>query len=93
MVLRAGANTGGSDTIGQIISRNTSLPVGSTVMAIDVAVCALSAPVFSIENALYAGLSMVISGYVIDAVVDGGNRRRMVLIISDKFLYIASDIL
>ena len=34
------------DTIGQIISRNTSLPVGSTVMAIDVAVCVLSAPVF-----------------------------------------------
>ena len=90
MVLRAGANTGGSDTIGQIISRNTSLPVGSTVMAIDVAVCALSAPVFSIENALYAGLSMVISGYVIDAVVDGGNKRRMVLIISDKF---AADIM
>ena len=27
---------------------------------------------------------MVISGYVIDAVVDGGNKRRMVLIISDK---------
>ena len=88
MVLRAG-----SDTIGQIISRNTSLPVGSTVMAIDVAVCALSAPVFSIENALYAGLSMVISGYVIDAVVDGGNKRRMVLIISDKFPDIAADIM
>jgi uncharacterized membrane-anchored protein YitT (DUF2179 family) len=102
MVLRAGANgahvavegaAGGSDTIGQIISRNTSLPVGSTVMAIDVAVCALSAPVFSIENALYAGLSMVISGYVIDAVVDGGNKRRMVLIISDKFPDIAADIM
>ena len=28
---------------------------------------------------------MVISGYVIDAVVDGGNKRRMVLIISDNF--------
>ncbi len=83
-VLRAGANT---------ISRNTSLPVGATVMAIDVAVCALSAPVFSIENALYAGLSMVISGYVIDAVVDGGNKRRMVLIISDKFPDIAADIM
>ena len=93
MVLRAGANTGGSDTIGQIISRNTSLPVGSTVMAIDVAVCALSAPVFSVENALYAGLSMVISGYVIDAVVDGGNRRRMVLIISENFPDIAADIM
>ena len=32
---------------------------------------------------------MVISGYVIDAVVDGGNKRRMVLIISDKFPDIA----
>ena len=88
MVLRAG-----SDPIGQIISRNTSLPVGSTVMAIDVAVCAASAPVFSLENALYAGLSMVISGYVIDAVVDGGNKRRMVLIISDNFPDIAADIM
>ena len=38
-------------------------------------------------------LSMVISGYVIDAVVDGGNKRRMVLIISDKFPDIAADIM
>ena len=83
----------GYGMVGQIISRNTSLPVGSTVMAIDVAVCALSAPVFSLENALYAGLSMVISGYVIDAVVDGGNKRRMVLIISDTFPDIAADIM
>lgn len=36
---------------------------------------------------------MVISGYVIDAVVDGGNKRRMVLIISDKFPDIAADIM
>ena len=36
---------------------------------------------------------MVISGYVIDAVVDGGNRRRMVLIISENFPDIAADIM
>ena len=46
LVFRAGTNTGGSDTIAQIISRKTSLPVGATVMVIDVAVCAASAPVF-----------------------------------------------
>ena len=40
LVFRCGANTGGSDTIGQIIARKSSLPVGATVMAIDVAVCA-----------------------------------------------------
>lgn len=93
LVLRCGSNTGGSDTIGQIISRKTSLPVGATTMVIDVTVCALSIPVFSLLNALYAALAMVLMGIVVDAVVDGGNKRRMAFIISDKFPDIAADIL
>lgn len=92
LVLRCGANTGGSDTIGQIISRKTSLPVGSTVMVIDVAVCAASIPVFSLENALYAAASMVLMGFVVDAVVDGGNKRRMAFVISNSHEKIANDI-
>lgn len=93
LVFRCGANTGGSDTIGQIIARKSSLPVGATVMAIDVAVCAASAPVFSVANALYAALSMVIMGYVVDMVVDGGNTQRAAFIISDHFEDIEHDIL
>lgn len=93
LVFRCGANTGGSDTIGQIIARKSSLPVGATVMAIDVAVCAASAPVFSITNALYAALSMVLMGYVVDMVVDGGNTQRAAFIISDCFEDIERDIL
>lgn len=93
LVFRCGANTGGSDTIGQIIARKSSLPVGATVMAIDVAVCAASAPVFSITNALYAALSMVLMGYVVDMVVDGGNSQRAAFIISDAYEEIEHDIL
>lgn len=93
LVFRCGANTGGSDTIGQIIARKSSLPVGATVMAIDVAVCAASAPVFSAANALYAALSMVLMGYVVDMVVDGGNTQRAAFIISDHFEDIEHDIL
>lgn len=93
LVFRCGANTGGSDTIGQIIARKSSLPVGATVMAIDVAVCAASAPVFSVANALYAALSMVLMGYVVDMVVDGGNTQRAAFIISDHFEDIELDIL
>ena len=93
LVFRYGANTGGSDTIGQIIARKSSLPVGATVMAIDVAVCAASAPVFSVANALYAALSMVLMGYVVDMVVDGGNTQRAAFIISDHFEDIEHDIL
>lgn len=93
LVFRCGANTGGSDTIGQIIARKSSLAVGATVMAIDVAVCAASAPVFSVANALYAALSMVLMGYVVDMVVDGGNTQRAAFIISDHFEDIEHDIL
>ena len=93
LVFRCGANTGGSDTIGQIIARKSSLPVGATVMAIDLAVCAASAPVFSVANALYAALSMVLMGYVVDMVVDGGNTQRAAFIISDHFEDIEHDIL
>lgn len=93
LVFRCGANAGGSDTIGQIIARKSSLPVGATVMAIDVAVCAASAPVFSVANALYAALSMVLMGYVVDMVVDGGNTQRAAFIISDHFEDIEHDIL
>lgn len=93
LVFRCGANTGGSDTIGQIIARKSSLPVGATVMAIDVAVCAASAPVFSVANALYAALAMVLMGYVVDMVVDGGNTQRAAFIISDHFEDIEHDIL
>lgn len=93
LVFCCGANTGGSDTIGQIIARKSSLPVGATVMAIDVAVCAASAPVFSVANALYAALSMVLMGYVVDMVVDGGNTQRAAFIISDHFDDIEYDIL
>lgn len=93
LVFRCGANTGGSDTIGQIIARKSSLPVGATVMTIDVAVCTASAPVFSVANALYAALSMVLMGYVVDMVVDGGNTQRAAFIISDHFEDIEHDIL
>lgn len=93
LVFRCGVNTGGSDTIAQIISRKTSLPVGSTVMAIDVAVCAASAPVFSLENALYAAIAMVIMGMVVDRVVDGADRRRMAFVISEQHERIADDVM
>lgn len=93
LVFRCGVNTGGSDTIAQIVSRKTSLPVGSTVMAIDVAVCAASAPVFSLENALYAAIAMVLMGMVVDRVVDGADRRRMAFVISEQHERIADDVM
>ena len=71
MVFRTGGNTGGTDIIAQLIARKTGASVGSMAIVVDGAIIALSAPVFSIENALYAAIAMYICGRVIDAVVDG----------------------
>ena len=62
-------------------------------MAIDVAVCAASAPVFSLENALYAAIAMVLMGMVVDRVVDGADRRRMAFVISEQHERIADDVM
>lgn len=93
LVFRCGVNTGGSDTIAQIISRRTGVSVGTTVMIIDCLICAASAPVFSVPNALYAALSMVVNGYVVDMVVDGGDKQRAAFIISEAADAISHDIL
>ena len=90
---RCGVSTGGSDTIAQIISRRFSLPMGTTVMVIDCAICAASAPVFGIANALYAALAMVVLGLVVDRVMDGGQRQRAAWVISRAHEDIARDVL
>lgn len=93
MAFRCGVSTGGSDTVAQIIARRFSLPLGTTVMVIDCLICAASAPVFSVDNALAAALSMVVTGLVVDRVVDGGNTQRAAFIISERSDQIARDIL
>ena len=90
---RCGVSTGGSDTVAQIIARKFSLPLGTTVMVIDCLICAASAPVFSVDNALAAALSMVVTGIVVDRVIDGGNTQRAAFIISERYEDIAHDVL
>ncbi|MCI2184377.1 MAG: YitT family protein [Olsenella sp.] len=93
MVFRTGGNTGGTDIIAQVIARKTGVSVGSMAIVVDGAIVALSAPVFTIENALYAAIAMYICGRVIDAVVDGPRVQRAAYIISEKHERIAHQIM
>lgn len=93
LVFRTGGNTGGTDIISQIVARKASIPMGTAIIIVDGIVIALSAPVFSVENALYAAVAMYICGKVIDAVVDGPRSERAAYIISEKHAQIASAIL
>lgn len=93
LVFRTGGNTGGTDILAQLLARKLAMPVGTAVIIVDGAIIALSATVFSVEQALYAAVAMFISGKVIDAVVDGLRAERAAFVISTKHEEIANEIL
>lgn len=93
LVFRAGGNTGGTDILAQILARRASMPLGTAIIIVDGAVIALSATVFSVEQALYAAVAMFISGKVIDAVVDGPRTSRAAYIITERYRDVEREIL
>ena len=77
MVFRTGGNTGGTDIVAQLMAHGGAISVGMAAAVVDGAVIALSIPVFSISNALYAMICMFVSSKVLDAVVDGPSTWHM----------------
>ena len=86
LVMKAGANTGGTDIIAQIIHKYTPISLGNCLIMVDGIVILLSAFVFGIANALYAVISVYITGIAIDKVVlsMGSNKSKTIYIISNK---------
>lgn len=93
LVFRTGGNTGGTDIVAQLVAKRIGLPLGTAVMVVDGLIIAASAPVFSVENALYAAVAMYICGKVIDAVIDGPRSERAAYVISEKHAEIANAIM
>lgn len=93
IVFRAGSNTGGTDIICQILARHTPIPVGTWVTITDLMVVAVSASVFSLENAMYAAIAMFLMGRVIDMVIDGPSHERVAWIISREHEAIARAVM
>ena len=93
IVFLSGGNTGGTDVVAQLLNKPTGLPLGTLSMLVDGAIVLASIPVFSVRNALYAGIAMYIGGVVIDMVVDGPRTARGAYIISHRHDEIANKIL
>ena len=94
-VMKSGANTGGTDIIAQVIAKYTSLTLGTSLMIIDGLVIFSSIFVFGITNALYAIITVYVTGIMIDRVVLSGlqNYAKTVYIISKKNKIIQKRIL
>lgn len=85
LVFRGGASTGGTDIVGQILTRFTNLSVGMWIMIVDFVVITLAGVITgSFELALLGYLALFLSSKVIDLVLEGMDYARAAFIISTK---------
>ncbi len=95
LVMRSGANTGGTDIVAQVLARFTPLSMGSALFMVDALVIGASGFIFSLEMALYATITVFITGTLIDRVVLslGTRSAKTVFIVSEKLEPIQKEIL
>ncbi|MBR1865301.1 MAG: YitT family protein [Lachnospiraceae bacterium] len=86
LVFKTGATTGGMDIIIKILRRKYRfLKTGTLFLTIDVMVVAVSGIVFrDFNTAMYAFISVVISGRVLDYVLYGNDEARLIYIVSGQ---------
>jgi uncharacterized membrane-anchored protein YitT (DUF2179 family) len=85
LVFRGGASTGGTDIIGQVLSKRTNLSVGMWIMITDFVVITIAGvTTLSFEKALLGYLALFLSSKVIDLVLEGMDYARAMFIVSDK---------
>lgn len=94
VALRYHGTTGGTDLAAKLLAHFTSLSMGQALLVLDGLVIALAGLAFqSVDLMLYALISIVVSGKIIDGVLDGFNYSKGVYIISDRAERIAQRIL
>ncbi len=94
MIYVIGASTGGSDIVVRLIKlRCQNVPIGAINMVFDASVAVLTGLVFrDVTKALYSGVTIFVTGQIIDAVVYRFDYSKVALIISDKYEQIAQAI-
>ncbi len=86
-VFICGTSTGGSDIVVRLVKlKARNMPIGQITMAFDMLVAALTGIVSkNFESALYTGITVFLTGKLIDAVVYGFDYSKIVLIITPEY--------
>ena len=94
LVFRYGATTGGTDIIVMLLKKRfKGMSMGNFVVLVDAVIVIFAGIVFKTwETILYSTLAMIVSSYVIDAIVEGIDYAKAVFVISDKPEVISENI-
>jgi len=93
LIFRSEASTGGTDIIGQILSRYTNMSVGMWIMIVDfVVITTAGIATHSIELALLGYLALFLSSKIIDLVLEGIDYARAAFVVTTKADKITDEI-
>lgn len=93
IVFRMNGSTGGFDILGAIMKKYYSLNMGGVIFCFNCIVVTLAGFLFGITPAMLTLICMFMNGTVTDKVIAGFNKRKAVMIISNKAEIIAQAIL
>jgi len=94
IILKAGASTGGTDLLTQIIKAfKPNIKISSSLVLLDILIVTLNVIFFKeLEIGLYSAITIYIMGKMLDIFFEGINFGRIVYIVSSKYEEIAKEI-
>lgn len=93
LVYYAGAATGGADVIAQLLYHIKGIPMGRTLIVIDIIVLGVALLIVGAEKIMYSFIFIFIEIRVVDLVLTGIRASQKIIIISPKHKEITEDIL
>lgn len=92
LVIRSGGCLDGTETVAIFLNRRFNLPVGQTVLFINVVIYTIAGFLFGFDRAMYSLLTYFITSKVIDFVETGVEQAKAAMIITNEGRRIADEI-
>jgi uncharacterized membrane-anchored protein YitT (DUF2179 family) len=93
LVYRARGTSGGSDILARILSRWRGIPMTQSYLIVDTAVILAAGYVFGWKEALYALITLYVSGLVAESTLEGRGTVRTAMIVTARAAAIAERVL
>ncbi len=95
IIMLRGSSTGGVEIVAKLVSiKYPYISMGRLMLILDFSVVVVSAFIYkNVESALYSTVALYACSKIMDLVLYGADRGKVVYIISDKAQYIVCDIL
>jgi uncharacterized membrane-anchored protein YitT (DUF2179 family) len=93
LILRSQGSAGGTDIISVILLNRFSISVGKTTLSLNVVILVVAAVMLSLDLALHSLIFIYVTARMVDLVLTGLSKRKVLVIVSDKSQHILDALL